>query len=261
VNVRSLTIALIVCAAVAGGCLETDSEPVSTTSWDDTKQAPDGSKVSDAPSPRISAGTFMASGRMLEQQNDYPGAIRQYDRALANDANLTEAHNRQGIAYQKLGMFAEAEAAYRKGVRSSPDSAMLHNNLGYCYLLQEKYEAAEGEFRDALVIAPNFDKARMNLGIVLARTERIADSVAEFSQIMPAEVAYYNVAVLCTETKNYVDARRALRRALKINPEYRRAQSHLNRISGLADARTPGGEVRTADEPDRAGEDAARTPQ
>lgn len=255
--------ALLVAYAASFGCLKNDSSHVKAASWDDSdKSPPPGKEVKDAPSPRISAGTHLASGRMLEQQNDVAGAIRQYERALSNNPKLIEAHNRLGIVYQRLERYTEAENHFKQGVRIAPESAMLHNNLGYCYLLQDKVQAAESEFRNALAITPTFERARMNLAIVLARTDRIDEAVREFTQVVPAEVAYYNVAVICTEREQYSEAEDALRRSIKINPKFTPAQDHLDRIAALADAKRGPNFVRInlAEENERAGEDAVIEP-
>lgn len=242
------------------GCLKNDAERVKTSSWDrNEREAPPGHEVKDAPAPRISANTHLASGRMLEQQKDFVGAIRQYDKALANNPKLVEAYNRLGIVYQKLERFPEAETAFKRGVRIAPDSAMLHNNLGYCYLMQEKLQPAEAEFKNALAISPQFERARMNHAIILARTERVEESVKEFTQVVPAEVAYYNVAVICSEKGQYSEAEEALKRSLKINPKYEPAQEHLERIAKLAtDQRGPDRvRINLAEENEQAGEEAA----
>ncbi len=234
------------------GCLKNDGERVKSASWENSKAPSDGKPISTAPSPRIAPATHLASGRMLEQQNDLAGAIRQYEKALAASPDLIEAHNRMGISFQKLERYMDAEEAFKRGIRIAPDSAMLHNNLGYCLLVQNKYQPAEREFRDALVISPTFERARMNLGIVLAKTDRIKESVEAFNLVVPAEVSYYNVAVLCVEQQKYQAAADALNRCLKINPDYLPARKELNAILALADeARGPDRiHVRMAGDPD-----------
>lgn len=261
-NPKHKSLAALLIAISLTGCLKSDSDRVKTASWDGEKPPPEGREVKNAPAPRISSSTHLASGRMLEQQNDISGAIRQYERAIQSNPKFVEAHNRLGICYQRLGRYADAEGAFKKGVHLAPDSAMLHNNLGYCYLLQEQFEAAEREFRAALVIAPAFDRARMNLAIVLASTDRILEAVEEFSQVVPAEVAYFNVAVLCTDRQQYSEAEDALRRALKINPRFQPARDHLDRIAEMATARRAPNEVhiRLAEELEQAGEDAFPPP-
>lgn len=231
-------VCLLSCFAVAPhlGCLKTDKQEVKAASWQGDKRPEDGKPVKEAPAPRIAPATHLASGRMLEQQNDLRGAINQYERALAASPTLVEAYNRLGIVYQKLEQFDEAEKILKKGVRIAPESAMLHNNLGYCFLVQGKYQPAEREFRGAVAIAPNFDRARMNLAIVLAKTERTEESVREFSHVVPAEVAYYNVAVICVQQSRYQEAADALHRCLKINPDYLPARAELDNILAMADA-------------------------
>lgn len=190
--------------------------------------------VKDAPAPRISPETHYASGAMLEKRGDLIGAVDQYERAIAASPTLGKGYNRLGIVYVKLGRFAEAESILGQGIRVEPASAQLHNNLGYCYLLQEKFQAAETEFRTAVDLSPDYKRARMNLGIVLARTLRLRESAMEFARTVPASVAYYNVALICADMKEYDHAAHALREALRVNPEYAAAKDQLARVSALA---------------------------
>lgn len=194
------------------------------------------SRVKDAPTPRISPLTHYAAGKMLERQNDLTGAIEQYENALAASPRMIQAYNRLGIVYQKLGKLADAERILRQGVRLHPDSAMLHNNLGFCFLQKEGYDDAEGEFRAALALLPHFSRARMNLGITLARTDRFDDAAIEFSRVVTGEAAFYNVALVCMDRRAFGAADQALRRSLRVNPEYEPARAELARVTELTKA-------------------------
>ncbi|MFQ5503015.1 MAG: tetratricopeptide repeat protein [Phycisphaerae bacterium] len=220
-------LALLVMLAV--GCVR-DADGGLSWKWTDKGKPAPPHDVKDAPSPRISPDTHLAAGTMLERQNDLHGAIKQYKKALRADPMMVRAYNRLAVVHQKMNRFSEAEDFYKRGLAANPDSAMLHNNLGYCYLVQKEYEAAEQEFRHALALKPRFERARMNLAIALARTNRLGDSAIEFSRVVPAEEAYYNVAVICVEMRDYEWAAEALRQALAIDPEFGAAKKQLDYV-------------------------------
>lgn len=222
-------LALMAILAYGPGC-SLDKLDGLSWKWGDKWDSARPHDVKDAPSPRISPETHLAAGTMLERQNDFHGAIKQYKNALNADPSMARAYNRLAVVYQKMNRFSDAEDYYKQGLNANPDSAMLRNNLGYCYLVQGEYKAAEQEFRHALALAPRFERARMNLAITLARTNRLGDSVVEFSRVVPAEEAYYNVAVICVEMRDYSWAAEALRQALAIDPEFGAAKKQLDYV-------------------------------
>ena len=208
---------LVLCA----GCGPKDSD----------REASDWRGEGGVPKPRISPKTHVAAGRLLERQGDLVAATQQYRKALAFDPGMIEAYQRLGVAYQKLDNYPEAEHFFRRGIHANPDSAVLHNNLGFCYLQQGDHAAAEGAFRAALDKSPRFDTARMNLAIALAHALRLEESAIEFSRVVPAEVAYYNVAVICCEMGEDAHAESVLRDALAANPDYAPAKRQLETLA------------------------------
>lgn len=218
------------------GCSEEGREHLASA-WQGTRHdRPNPQDIKDAPRPRIAARTHLAAGRMLERQNDLLGAAEQYRKALDADPELYRACNRLGTVYLRLRRFDEAEEVFWQGIHINPSSTTIHNNLGFCYLEQQRYREAEGAFRAALKLSPRFQRARMNLAITLARTERFEESAAEFSRVVPGEVAFYNVAVLCVDMKHYRRAEQALRQALAVNPDYLPAKQQITAVSRLAQA-------------------------
>jgi len=213
------------------GCSSLDLSPKPTIAKPETP-APD--DVSPSPSPRISPKTHLAAGQMLEQQGDLQGAIPQYEKAVAADPRFTPAYNRLGIIYQRLGRFEDADRILIQGLKADPGSATLANNLGYSLLQQGRLPEAEKAFRQALMISPQFKRARMNLGIVLAKTDRIEASLTEFSQVVSADQAQFNVGLICLEQGRLADAEKAFQTALEINDQCPGADAYLQRVRFLA---------------------------
>ncbi|MCB9852612.1 MAG: tetratricopeptide repeat protein [Phycisphaerales bacterium] len=200
--------------------------------FDRTERKPDESKIHDAPDPTIAPETHYASGLMLERQGNFVGAVRQFEAAVKGDPSMVDGHNRLGMAQTRLGNFGPAEASFRRAIELESDAPALHNNLGFCLLTAADYKAAEKAFRDALALAPDFERARMNLGIALARQRRLGDAAVEFSRVVPAEAAYYNVGVVCMDMNDQQQAERAFREALSVKPDYEPAIKRLASLDG-----------------------------
>lgn len=197
----------------------------------------------DTPAPRIAPMTHLAAGQMLERQGDFLGAIEQYEKAVASNPRFTTAYNRLGIVYQRLGKLDEAVNILRQGIKAGPDSAILHNNLAYCLLTQNRLVEAESECRLALRASPDFQRARMNLAITLARADRLEESLAEFSQVVPPDVAHYNVGVIRLGEQDYAAAEKAFFDALALNPNCAGAKAYLDRTRRLASESADGKRV------------------
>ncbi len=182
--------------------------------------------------PRILSQTHLAAGKMLERQNNLLAAAEQYTLALAEDPALEDAYSRLGVIHMKLEAYEIAEAILLRGLRAIPDSATIRNNLGYCYMHQGRNAEAEEAFRGVLALYPHYSRSRMNLAVVLAKMRRLGESAIEFSRVLPADAAFFNVAVVCLEMRDHELAAAALEKALTVNPDYALAREELSKHSG-----------------------------
>lgn len=227
----------MICLGLLGllpGCSWPGQTDAGVAADQEQKRPPHPERVTNAPTPRISPMTHLTAGQMLERQGDLPGAVEQYERAISANPRFTSAYNRLAIVHQKLGHFEDAEQVLKSGIQADPGAAMLQNNLGYCYLAQNRLSDAEYRFREALTISPEFKRARMNLAIVLARAGRLEESLTEFSRAAPADIAHYNLGVVCLDLRDYANAEKAFRAALLANPDCPGAKAHLDRTIRLA---------------------------
>lgn len=186
--------------------------------------------------PRLDASTYLAHGHLLERQGHFEKAVAQYREALKVNPNLVAAHNRLGITLNKLGRHAEASAEFRAALELEPRAAHLHNNLGFSLYLAGHFEAAERALARATELQPDFRRAHMNRGLVLARLEHYDEALNAFCEAGPRDEAYYNLAVVQTEAGHYVEAARALEKALAVNADFAAARQQLREIARLAAA-------------------------
>jgi Flp pilus assembly protein TadD len=243
---RYLGIACVCCLLLGAGCSLWDKDKMETSAQNSTKRAIDDSKIKPAPQPQIMPETYLASGRMLEKQGDVRSAIGQYERAIAANPKYVAGYNQLGMAYQNIGQMDEAERFFKEGLKADPNSAMLYNNLGYCHLAQQRFPDAEREFRAALELNPAFKRARMNLGLTLANSGREAEAFLEFREVVPDDVAHYNLAMIAVSRRDYAAAEKSLRQALAINPRCAGANEQLARLQAIARGEQPTGKASAA---------------
>lgn len=187
-----------------------------------------------APRVKILPITHFASGQMLERQNNWAGAIEQYEKAIAANPRFGSAYNRLGAVHMAAGRLDRAAEAFRHGIAALDDAAYLRNNLGDLCRLRGRLDEAEELFRDALRIQPEFPRARNNLAIVLVQIGRSEEALGEFAHGLPPDRANCNVGIVLLTINRFQDARRFFNQALDLNPRSRGAREGLRRVTILA---------------------------
>ncbi|HYZ17016.1 MAG TPA: tetratricopeptide repeat protein [Candidatus Acidoferrum sp.] len=89
-------------------------------------------------------------GYILDLRGDWKGAIIYYNRAIAADPLRPEAYIDLGFDYNEHRLFAQAEAAYLKGISVAPDEGRLHYMLAVTYNLQGKIALARQQYHLAI---------------------------------------------------------------------------------------------------------------
>jgi Flp pilus assembly protein TadD len=78
----------------------------------------------------------------------------------------------QGCAHLRRGDAAQALVALEKAKRRAPDKASIHERLGIAYFRLGRYAEAEAEFRALLELAPVDDYGHYALGRCLEKRGR-----------------------------------------------------------------------------------------
>ena len=81
-------------------------------------------------------------------QQDFAGALEDFDRALALDPQFADVLQAAAHAHEKLGDFDQAVALAERAVACNPDDFLAHTSLSMFY--QRKGMIAEAEREKAL---------------------------------------------------------------------------------------------------------------
>lgn len=132
-----------------------------------------------------SAQDWLERGLTIEE-SDPEGALSAYERAIAADAKLVDAHINRACLLHEAGRFAEAERACREGLAACGDEPQLLFNFGV--LLEDlgrKHEAMQ-TYEAALRADPRFADCHYNLALVceeLARPHEAIRHMAEYRRL------------------------------------------------------------------------------
>jgi len=125
----------------------------------------------------------MAKGvSLLYQKADYPGSIKQFQRAIAAYPDFYEAYAQMGLAYMNMKNPAESEKALRKSIEIShgnyPDPLFL---LAALFSGAHRYADAEPLARKAVAVDPDSWHAQSELAQALLGLQR-ADEAEQCAQ-------------------------------------------------------------------------------
>jgi TolB-like protein/lipoprotein NlpI len=112
---------------------------------------------------------------------DWPGAEREFRRALELNPNYAMAHHWYGMHYlAPMGKLAEAITEMQRAVELDPVSPVINTNLGAAYYFGRQDDRAIEQFRKALELDPEFGFAHRYLMDVYAEKGMFREAIEEF---------------------------------------------------------------------------------
>ena len=111
------------------------------------------------PGPRA-----LLKGRKLLERGDYAGAVEQFKTATTLLATNAQAWNYLGVACQRAGQPADAAAAYQRALALDRDLVEAHYNLGSLWLEQNKPAEARTELTAYTLRRSNEPEGWLKLG-------------------------------------------------------------------------------------------------
>src|SRR5438309_1140680 len=136
---------------------------------------------------------------------------------------------------QSAGELERAADAYERSIRLEA-TAEAHTFHGWALSFMGRYDAAIEECKRAIEVDPSFGNPYNDIGAYLIELERLDEAIPWLERAISAPryccyfYAHTNLARVYLQKGLREKARRALRQALDVNPEYEPAQELLRRI-------------------------------
>jgi tetratricopeptide (TPR) repeat protein len=118
-----------------------------------------------APDPEL----YQRLGRAYTQEHRREEARAAFERSLALDPHDVFTHLYLGNWFYTSGMYPQALARFRDGVRLMPDAAISHRCLGDAYQAMEQDHLAEQAYEKALNVEPDDTQALQKLAFYRKR--------------------------------------------------------------------------------------------
>ncbi len=117
---------------------------------------------------------------LKEYDWDWPGASREYERAIELNPNNAVAFQWFGEYLAAVGRTQESIAALKRAIDLDPLSLIIHATLGrHGYYFARQYDQAIAQLRKTLDMDDNFWVAHLWLGWIYATIDRLPEALAE----------------------------------------------------------------------------------
>ena len=130
--------------------------------------------------PDLAEAHTSLAAAMVARDWDWPGADREYERAIELDRGYATAHQWYGTLLVLLGRTEEGIGHALEAVRLDPLSFILYDSAGEALYYARHFEEATEMYHRALELAPSFGQIHMDLGRSLELEGRYDDSIAEY---------------------------------------------------------------------------------
>ncbi|HEY8667404.1 MAG TPA: tetratricopeptide repeat protein, partial [Tepidisphaeraceae bacterium] len=184
----------------------------------------------DTKDPAFTAETRFAAGQLAESQENFDGALHQYEAALKIDPKHMPSLYRSGVLYSQTKRYPQAIEMWKRYVAANNGSAIACSNLGFCYELAGNPNEAEIAYKKGVAKDPENRSCRVNYGLMLARHGRISEATLQLQSVLTEAEVHYNLASIYEQQGRKEAAKAEYRQAIQLDPSMQDAQMKLSAL-------------------------------
>jgi len=177
------------------------------------------------------AEAYVNIGSMHFEQGDIEQAVKAYMAALKISPFDKIALRNLGIAYSRLERYPVAISYFRRAIEVDPNDFESQYQLGLSYVAQGLNQRAIQQLRKAANLSSRSAEPILSLGHLYIKLGSPDEALQQWQQAAPilrSPRLYSSIGIMYLDKSMLVEAEKAFRSALKINP------SHSEAYNGLA---------------------------
>ena len=152
------------------------------------------------------------------ENEDYQGAIDEWNRVLQIDTNFAIDYLRFALAEDEIGEYDNAVEYYSEFIKNNQNSENLdiaYNKRGYIYEQLERFIDAKNDYKNALKIAPDNEFALSGLNRLEQKMEEVNENL---SNVQTESAEDYNVlGNRCYNNEDYSEAIENYSKAIELD--------------------------------------------
>ena len=177
------------------------------------------------------AGTWIAAGRIYENDRRLEDAVEAYRKAFAIDPSIEDLRVAIGNLLLRLGRDKEAAEFLKEGVNTADTKPEVVYNYAISLIKEKKYNAAIPSLRTVVRERPQMGSAWEALAQCLRATKQYGAAVEPYQQalaLQPKPNLAYNLGYCAMKAKRYDTAVAAYQQALEMDPGFVEARYNLS---------------------------------
>jgi tetratricopeptide (TPR) repeat protein len=197
------------------------------TPSDAEKMSSQNAKITEAPTPVLTANTRFAAGQLDQSQGNFSGAIQQYNAALNINPKHLPSLYCLGVIYAGQKEYDKSIEIWKRYIAASGNAGYAYGNLGYCYELAGSPALAEAAYQKGIAKDSKNAPCRANYGLLLAHQNKIDQAVRVWTPVLTEAEIHYNLASIYEHNGRKADAKAEYQKALHCDPTLIDARARL----------------------------------
>lgn len=206
-----------------------------TTKENTASQVGTGEAASVAASAKQSAVRHYNDAVKLHLSGKLTAAIAEYEAAIKDYPNLSEAHSNLGLIYNQQHNYPQALAELRKALAINPKDAITYNGVGAALRAQKDLTGAIKNWQTAIALDPKLATAHYNLGTAYEIQKDFDKALACYKQAVKNDYrlgeAHYRMGLILQKKNNPQEAVEAFNKALEASAKADYSEDVRQRIA------------------------------
>lgn len=166
----------------------------------------------------------LASGALLEKQNNLSGAEKEYQQAVTLDPHSSEALAGLVNVYSRQKRLPEAESTLRRYLALEPKNGVAHIQLGRVLAAEGKSDEAAGELQAGLALAPGDPEGLRELADMNAEAKKYPEAEHQYRALLAKQPnnpeLHHSLGIVLMKHKEFAQAQQEFLETVKLKPDY-----------------------------------------